>query len=195
LTLFSLVANILRVFEGGWVPLALGAFICLLIWIWVRGKRLIDLKENDGAMTLTELGRSLSKSAITRVAGTAVYMTANPEGVPGTILHNMKHYRVLHERNIVLTVRTASVPYVPQDERATYEKIDANFTRVTLRYGFMDTPNVPADLAFAIPKNDNAVTCNNDELFCWSQHVASVQRRRLALLAGHHFDIPATQRL
>jgi len=200
-------ANILRVFEGGWVPLALGAFICLLIWIWVRGKRLIDLKENDGAMTLTELGRSLSKSAITRVAGTAVYMTANPEGVPGTILHNMKHYRVLHERNIVLTVRTASVPYVPQDERATYEKIDANFTRVTLRYGFMDTPNVPADLAFAIPKNDtplhaimtsyfvgrNMLQASKDEGLPFWQDIILIFLQRNAYNPAEFFNIPSNQ--
>lgn len=200
-------ANILRVFEGGWVPLALGAFICLLIWIWVRGKRLIDLKENDGAMTLTELGRTLSKSTITRVAGTAVYMTANSEGVPGTILHNMKHYRVLHERNIVLTVRTASVPYVPQDERAAYEKIDANFTRVTLRYGFMDTPDVPADLAFAISKNDtplneimtsyfvgrNMLQASKDEGLPFWQDIILIFLQRNAYNPAEFFNIPSNQ--
>ena len=200
-------ANILRVVDGGWVPLAVGAFICLLIWIWVRGKRLIDFKENEGAITLIELGRSLSKSSITRVEGTAVYMTANPEGIPGTILHNMKHYRVLHERNIVLTVRTASVPHVPQNERASYEKIDANFARVTLRYGFMDTPDVPSDLAIAIPKNDkplneimtsyfvgrNMLQASKDEGLPFWQDVILIFLQRNAYNPAEFFNIPCNQ--
>lgn len=147
-------ANILRVVDGGWVPLAVGALICLIIWIWVRGKRLIDSRENAGAMTLAELGKSLAKGRVARVDGTAVFLTANPEGVPGTILHNLKHNRVLHARNIVLSIRTASVPHVPVDERSTYEKVDSNFARIVLKYGFMETPDVPSDLALAIPKND-----------------------------------------
>ena len=147
-------ANILRVVDGGWVPLAVGALICLIIWIWVRGKPLIDIRENDRAMTLAELGKSLTKSKVARVDGTAVYLTANPEGVPGTILHNLKHNRVLHARNIVLSIRTASVPHVPSEERATYVKVDKNFARVILKYGFMETPDVPNDLALAIPAKD-----------------------------------------
>ncbi len=147
-------ANILRVVDGGWVPLAVGAIICLIIWIWVRGKRLIDSRENAGAMTLAELGKSLAKGRVARVDGTAIFLTANPEGVPGTILHNLKHNRVLHARNIVLSIRTASVPHVPVEERSTYEKVDSNFARVVLKYGFMETPDVPTDLALAIPKSD-----------------------------------------
>jgi KUP system potassium uptake protein len=147
-------ANILRVVDGGWVPLAVGALICLVIWIWVRGKKLIDDKENEAAMTLAELGKSLAKSATARVDGTAVYLTANPEGVPGTILHNLKHNRVLHARNIVLTVRTAGIPHVPEAERATYQSVDANFARVILRFGFMDNPDVPGALAASIPKGE-----------------------------------------
>ena len=119
----------------------------------------------------------------------------------------MKHYRVLHERNIVLTVRTASVPYVPQDERATYEKIDTNFTRVTLRYGFMDTPDVPADLAFAIPKNDtplhaimtsyfvgrNMLQASKDEGLPFWQDIILIFLQRNAYNPAEFFNIPSNQ--
>ena len=200
-------ANILRVLDGGWVPLAVGAFICLIIWIWVRGKRLIDFKENKGTKTLNELGKSLSKSSITRVEGTAVYLTANPDGVPGTILHNMKHYRVLHARNIVLTVRTASVPHVPQDERATYDKIDENFARVTLRYGFMETPDVPSALALTIPKNEkplnemmtsyfvgrNILQASKDKGLPFWQDIILIFLQRNAYNPAEFYNIPSDQ--
>lgn len=200
-------ANILRVVDGGWVPLAVGGIICLLIWIWVRGKRLIDMKENEGAMTLAELAKSLSKSVIVRVEGTAVYLTANPEGVPGTILHNMKHNKVLHERNLVLTVRTAGVPHVSESERATYEKVDANFARVTLRYGFMDTPDVPSAVALAIPKSDkplnqmmtsyfvgrNVLQASKDEGLPFWQDIILIFLQRNAYNPAEFFNIPSNR--
>ena len=200
-------ANILRVVDGGWVPLAVGALICLIIWIWVRGKRIIDHKENAEAMTLAELGKSLSNSAIARVEGTAVYLTANSEGVPGTILHNLKHNRVLHERNLVLTVRTGDVPHVPPEERATYEIVDANFARVTLRYGFMDTPEVPNDLARAIPKNDkpldnmmtsyfvgrSVLTASKDEGLPFWQDIILIFLQRNAYNPAEYFHIPSNR--
>ena len=200
-------ANILRVVDGGWVPLAVGALICLVIWIWVRGKRLIDTKENEGAMTLAELGKSLSKSNVARVEGTAVYLTANPEGVPGTILHNLKHNRVLHERNLVLTVRTAGVPHVPEEERSSYEKVDANFARIVLRYGFMDAPDVPQALARAIPKSDapindmttsyfvgrNVLSASKDEGLPFWQDIILIFLQRNAHNPAEFFHIPSNR--
>jgi KUP system potassium uptake protein len=205
--LIFLGANILRVLDGGWVPLLVGALICLIIWIWMRGKQLIHAQENEGAMTLAELGKSLAKSSIARVDGTAVYLTGNPEGVPTTILHNIKHNRVLHERNLVLTVRSASVPHVPLDERATYEKIDANFARVTLRYGFMDAPDVPSALALAIPKTDkplqemttsyffgrNVLSASKDEGLPVWQDIILIFLQRNAYNPAEFFHIPSNR--
>lgn len=200
-------ANILRVVDGGWVPLAVGALICLVIWIWVRGKRLIDSKENESAMTLVELGKSLAKGKVARVEGTAVYLTANPEGVPGTILHNLKHNKVLHERNLVLTVRTAGVPHVPEDERATFEKVDANFARIILRYGFMDAPDVPQALARAIPKSDpplndmmtsyfvgrSVLSASKDEGLPFWQDIILIFLQRNAYNPAEFFHIPSNR--
>ena len=200
-------ANILRVVDGGWVPLAVGALICLIIWIWVRGKQLIDSRENEGAMTLAELGKSLAKSKVARVDGTAVYLTANPEGVPGTILHNLKHNRVLHARNIVLSIRTASVPHVPSEERSTYVKVDQNFARVILKYGFMETPDVPNDLAQAIPVKDapldymmtsyfmgkSVLSASKDEGLPFWQDIILIFLQRNAYNPAEFFGIPSNR--
>jgi KUP system potassium uptake protein len=200
-------ANILRVVDGGWVPLAVGALICLIIWIWVRGKRLIDTRENEGAMTLAELGKSLAKSKVARVDGTAVYLTANPQGVPGTILHNLKHNRVLHARNIVLSIRTASVPHVANEDRYTYVKVDENFARVTLHYGFMETPDVPNDLAQAIPAKDaplnvmstsyfmgkSVLSASKDEGLPLWQDIILIFLQRNAYNPAEFFGIPSNR--
>lgn len=200
-------ANILRVVDGGWVPLAVGALICLIIWIWVRGKRLIDTKENERSMTLAELGKSLAKSKIARVEGTAVYLTANAEGVPGTILHNLKHNRVLHKRNLILTVRTAGIPHVPDEERSTYEKVDSNFARIIIRYGFMDAPDVPQALARAIPKSDVALddmttsyfvgrsvlSASKDEGLPFWQDIILIFLQRNAYNPAEFFNIPSNR--
>ena len=200
-------ANILRVVDGGWVPLAVGALICLIIWIWVRGKRLIDTRENEGAMTLAELGKSLAKSKVARVDGTAVYLTANPEGVPGTILHNLKHNRVLHARNIVLSIRTGSVPHVANEDRYNYVKVDENFARVTLHYGFMETPDVPKDLAQAIPSKDaplnvmttsyfmgkSVLSASKDEGLPLWQDIILIFLQRNAYNPAEFFGIPSNR--
>ena len=143
-------ANILRVVDGGWVPLVIGAGIGLIIWIWVRGKKIIASQEAIGSVSMDALAALLSQKPPQRVSGTAVYLTANPEIVPGALLHNLKHNKVLHERNLVTTIKTASIPHVAEGERRTVERINDDFSRVILRYGFMDTPDVPHDLGLDV---------------------------------------------
>lgn len=139
-------ANILRVAEGGWVPLLVGAVIALLIHVWVRGKRLIAEQEAAAATSMAQMADILAKRPPARVEGTAVFLTANPDIAPSALLHNLKHNQVLHRHNLIVSVRTASVPTVPATERVQEEWLNADFSRVTLRYGFMEVPNVPADL-------------------------------------------------
>lgn len=143
-------ANILRVVDGGWVPLAIGAGIGLVIWIWIRGKALIAHHEAEGAIDLTTLARVLAKHPPQRVDGTAVYLTSNPDQVPGALLHNLKHNRVLHKSNLITTIKTASVPHVVEADRCTVERVNDDFSRVTLRYGFMEIPNVPHDMGLDV---------------------------------------------
>ncbi len=200
-------ANILRVVEGGWVPLVVGATICLIIYIWVRGKAWIDVRENEGSMPLEDLANSLTKRPPVRVQGTAVYLTANQQGVPGTMLHNLKHNRVLHERNLVTTVKTIGIPHVPDEERSQYETVDENFARVVLRYGFMDTPDVPRDLALAVPKTDkpidamqtsyfvgrNVLTPSKDEGLPFWQDIILIFLQRNAYNPAEFFQIPSNR--
>lgn len=142
-------ANALRIVDGGWVPLLVGAAICLLIYVWVRGKRLIAAYEADNSIAVERIATALAAHPPSRVKGTAIYLTANPDIVPSALLHNLKHNQVLHERNVIASVRTASVPHVPPEERVTSEQINADFTRVVMRFGFMDSPDVPTALGLA----------------------------------------------
>ncbi len=140
-------ANILRVIEGGWLPLVVAALIGLLIVTWRRGRKIVSAFEARGSIPLADLAAALAKRPPERVEGTAVFLTANPANTPGALLHNLKHNKVLHGRNLIVSVRTADRPLVSEADRMKIERIDDNFSTVVLTYGFMDTPNVPADLA------------------------------------------------
>ncbi|MDR6144464.1 KUP system potassium uptake protein [Sphingomonas sp. SORGH_AS870] len=139
-------ANILRVIEGGWVPLLVGAGVGLIIHTWVRGRGIVSAFEKRQAIPLADLAAALAKRPPERVAGTAVFLTANPASAPGALLHNLKHNKILHAQNLVVTIRTADRPVVPPERRAHVERLDDNFATVTLTYGFMETPDVPRDL-------------------------------------------------
>ena len=140
-------ANILRVIEGGWVPLVVAAAIGLLIATWMRGRRIVGAFEQRQSIPLADLAAALGKRPPERVEGTAVFLTANPANAPGALLHNLKHNKVLHQRNLIVSVRTADRPVVPPEERFKVARVDDNFTSVVLTYGFMETPDVPVDLA------------------------------------------------
>ncbi len=143
-------ANILRVVEGGWVPLVVAAAIALIIWIWVRGKALIARHEAEGAIDLPTLAELLVKHPPQRVEGTAIYLTSNPDQVPGALLHNLKHNRVLHKTNLITTVKTVGTPHVAEEDRCKIERVNDDFSIVTLRYGFMEMPNVPHDMGLDV---------------------------------------------
>ncbi|WP_374944205.1 potassium transporter Kup [Sphingomonas sp.] len=139
-------ANILRVVEGGWVPLVIAAAIGLLIQTWVRGRGIVSDFEKRQAIPLADLAAALERRPPERVPGTAVFLTGNATAAPGALLHNLKHNKVLHQRNLVVSIRTTDRPIVAEEQRATIEKIDDAFTRIVLTYGFMETPDVPSDL-------------------------------------------------
>ena len=142
-------ANILRVVEGGWVPLTIAAALLVVIWTWVRGRRFVATLESDGALPLADMAVALAKRPPPQVDGTAVFLTARTELTPHALLHNLKHNRVLHQHNYVTTVRTMGVPHVPPQERLKVQRIDDRFSTIELRYGFMDTPAVRDDLVAA----------------------------------------------
>ncbi len=144
-----LAANLLKVMEGGWVPLALGAVIMIVMYTWLRGTRLLFEKTRRQETPLSDLVAMLERKPPMRVSGTAVFLTSDPISAPTALLHSLKHYKVLHEKNVILTVETADTPRVSGAERVQIEPIGQTFSRVRLRFGFMETPNVPRALGIA----------------------------------------------
>jgi KUP system potassium uptake protein len=144
-----LAANLLKVVEGGWVPLALGTLLMIVMYTWRRGTRLLFEKTRRQEMSLADLVAMLERKPPQTVPGTAVFLTSDPESAPTALLHSLKHYKVLHEKNVILTIDTADTPRVPAAERVRIEPVGKTFSRVRLRFGFMETPNVPRALAIA----------------------------------------------
>ena len=142
-------ANLLKVFEGGWVPLAIGGVIMLVMYTWRRGSRILTEKTRRLETPLAGLVAMLEKKPPLRVPGTAVFLTSDPQSALTALLHSLKHYKVLHEKNVILTVETDPMPRVDPEERVRIEPIGQTFSRVVLRFGFMETPNVPHALAIA----------------------------------------------
>jgi KUP system potassium uptake protein len=149
LDLTFLAANLLKVVDGGWVPLALGGMVMLLMYTWRRGSRLLFEKSRKLEFPLADLVAMLEKKPPQRVSGTAVFLTSDPVSAPTALMHSLKHYKVLHEKNVILTIESAPTPRVDPAERVRLEQISPTFSKVTLRFGFMETPNVPKALAIA----------------------------------------------
>jgi KUP system potassium uptake protein len=144
-----LSANLLKLADGAWMPLALGAVIVTLVMTWHRGTRLLAAKTRRAEVPLDALIGSLQKRPPHVVPGTAVFLTSDPTSAPTSLLHNLKHNKVLHEHNVILTIRTADTPRVPEADRVQISQMSPLFSRVELTFGFMETPNVPHALAIA----------------------------------------------
>jgi KUP system potassium uptake protein len=139
-------SNTLKVFEGGWVPLAIGLTIVLTMTTWRRGRDLILARWTQDSLPLASFLARLPQSRIVRVPGAAVFMTSNLDFVPNALLHNLKHNKVLHEQVFFVTVRTLDFPQAEPGDRAQAEEVAPGIYKVTLFYGFMESPNVPRAL-------------------------------------------------
>ena len=147
LTFFA--ANLLKLLEGAWVPLLFGLAMAVTIWTWRRGSAILAAKNRRVEVPLDALIKSLEKRPPHVVKGTAVFLTSDPEFAPTALLHNLKHNKVLHEHNVVLTIETAQTPRVSLANRVRMETVSDKFAKVRLRFGFMESPNVPKALAVA----------------------------------------------
>ncbi|HEX4843459.1 MAG TPA: KUP/HAK/KT family potassium transporter [Limnobacter sp.] len=143
---FLFLGCVVKLFDGGWFPLALGLVLFVIMSTWARGRALLVESIHRDGMALNEFLQVLSPTDMARSTRTAVYAVANPDTVPQALLHNMKHNQVLHEKNIVLHVHFEEVPVVPAHERARVEYFGLNFWKVTLHYGFTESPDVPEAL-------------------------------------------------
>ena len=139
-------ANVIKIEEGGWFPLVFGLGVFLLMTTWKRGRQLLRERLQRDALDLVPFAETMDSISVTRVAGTAVFLTANPDGVPHALLHNMKHNKVLHEQVVVLCVRILDIPHVVDEERIEHQALSNNFHRLIVQFGFKDEPDIPKAL-------------------------------------------------
>jgi len=142
-----LSANLLKIEEGGWFPLVLASLVAIAMSTWRWGRQSLLQRRSRNALTLEEFVATLKPGRPIRVPGTAIFMTGNAGTVPGALLHNLKHNKVLHERVVMMTVRTLDIPRVPEEERLQIRHLEGNFHAISVQYGFLDQPNIPRALA------------------------------------------------
>jgi len=141
------VANLYKVLDGGWVPLMLGGAMFALMWTWSRGSAILQIKTHRDSIPMADLIKMLEKSKPVRVKGTAVFLTNDPTSAPSSLMHNLKHNKVLHEKVVLLNVRTETTPRVAASHRFEIEPLSPDFTLVTLHFGYMEQPHIPRALA------------------------------------------------
>ncbi len=144
-----LVATSMKLLEGAWLPVLFGMFVMFLILTWRRGTWILATKTRRIEVPFDTLLRSLTKKPPNIVPGTAVFLTSEPDFAPAALMHNLKHNKVLHESNVILTIITADTPRVPDAERVTLHPLSPHFMRIVLKFGFMESPNVPRALQIA----------------------------------------------
>jgi len=142
-----LASNSLKFIEGGYFPVALGGALILIMLTYTRGVQLLFDKTRRDSVPMKDLAEILKHRAPHRVAGTAVFLTSDPDVAPVALMHNLKHNKVLHEKNVILTVSTAETPRVREEDRIRIDPMSGEFTKVTISYGFMEQPNLPKALA------------------------------------------------
>jgi KUP system potassium uptake protein len=140
-------ANLTKLLTGGYVPVLVALALIVIMSTWAKGTRILFEKTRKADVPLPELINMLTKSPPHRVKGTAVFLTSDPDTAPSALLHNLKHNKVLHEKNVILTIRTVDIPRIREDERVTIEHLGDGFWRVMMTYGYMEQPNVPRGLA------------------------------------------------
>jgi KUP system potassium uptake protein len=141
------IANLYKVLDGGWVPLTLAAAMFVLMWTWSRGSGILHVRTHRDSIPTLDLIKMLEKSKPVRVPGTAVFLTNDPTSAPSSLMHNLKHNKVLHERVVLLNVRTETTPRVPAASRYQMTSLSPDFMLVTLHFGYMEQPNIPRALA------------------------------------------------
>jgi KUP system potassium uptake protein len=139
-------SNLLKIPQGAWLPLVLGGALVTIMLTWNRGAQILTEKTRRDSVPLVDLSEILKARAPYRAPGTAVFLTSDPDMAPVALMHNLKHNKVLHEKNIILTIHTAETPRVTEDLRVRIEPVNEDFKKLIISYGFMESPNVPKAL-------------------------------------------------
>ncbi len=196
-------ANVIKIAQGGWFPLVIGALIYTALSTWKKGRALLATRIVERLYPLDQFLQDLAAQPRYRVTGTAIFMTSNLQGTPPTLLHNLEHNKVLHDRVILLTVVTSDVPHVDARDRVRVEPLGQGFFRVAVRYGFMEEPDIPAALrqastpAFPVTPEDTTFFLGTETLLATKRPGLALWRERLfvlmsrnALRATSFFKIP-----
>ncbi len=171
-------ANGAKLLQGAWFPVVLGIVLFTVMRTWRRGRELLNAEIHKEGIRLDTFLPGLMLAPPVRVPGTAVFLTASPDVVPHALLHNLKHNKVLHERNVFLTVETLAVPYAPQEKRMKIEPIAGDdFHRVIIRYGFMETPDVPLALMRSCDQCDLVFNPMDTTYFVSRESIVAARRR------------------
>jgi KUP system potassium uptake protein len=199
-------ANIVKIPAGGWFPLVVGAVIFTAMTTWKTGRGLLAERMNAGTMPIEMFLADVFRNPPHRVPGTAVFMYGNPAGTPPALLHSLKHYKVLHERTVFLSVTTEEVPHVEPAERLAVTELGEGFYRITLAYGFMEDPDVPEALsAVQVPGLDlspartsyflgreTLIPSKEPGMFRWRRGLFAIMARN-ARPATAFFGLPANR--
>jgi KUP system potassium uptake protein len=199
-------ATILKIAQGGWFPIAIGAVIFFVMVTWNRGRRILADHLRSAAIPLLPFLESLTAHPPARVAGTSVFLTADPNGVPHALLHNLAHNQVLHERVVFLTVTYVETPWVPADQRISVKPLVENCYQITVQYGFKDEPNLPYALELCEPyglvfeqlktsfflSREIVVPSPGKGMAVWRERVFATMARN-ASNAAEYFKLPANR--
>ena len=203
LSFFS--ANLTKIAHGGWFPLAIGFIIFLILTTWKRGRALLWERVSKDSLELETFLNAVS-DRVPRVPGTAIFMTGTATGTPGSLLHNLKHNKVLHEQVVVLTVRFQDIPYVAEDQRFELTTLPKNFYRLIVHYGFMEEANIPEALRKSGQKGlhcdpmqssyflsrETVIPSSKPGMSMWREHIFAWMSRN-ATSAMEFFNIPANR--
>ncbi len=207
--LIFLGANLLKIADGGWLPLIVGMGLMVVMLTWRRGARLLSTRWKKEELPLAEYLPVLEKKSPDRVSGTAVFLTSHPDLVPTALMHNLKHNKVMHRCNLIVCVETSDIPRVQEAERGKTTKISDTFTVVRLRFGFMEEPNIPRALArrylhldidpmqtsyylsrrIIMPSSRSEMPAWQDQLFIWLTHQASDASAYFAIPSDRAIEI------
>ncbi|MEI8144062.1 MAG: potassium transporter Kup [Alphaproteobacteria bacterium] len=179
-------ANLMKVHEGGWVPLLLGVCVLFVMLTWIKGSKILTAKTRRIEVPLADLLRSLEKRPPHKVSGTAVFLTSDPTYAPTALLHNLKHNKVLHEKNVLLSIINVDAPRVNPDTRVSIESISDMFSKVSVRFGYMESPNVPRALSIC-KKMGLPVDMMTTSFFLSRRHLKASGKLGMPLWQDHMF--------
>jgi KUP system potassium uptake protein len=170
-------ANAIKVASGGWVTIAIALFIFTLMSTWKTGRTMLTRILQAGSLPMDLFLTDVARKKPPRVPGTAVFMTSTAEGVPLVLLHHLKHNKVLHEQVVLMSIKTEEIPEIPSEERLTLEKLEHGFYRVSARYGFMETPDVP-EILYRLRQAGLKAKQNDTTFYLGRERVIVSDRRR-----------------